>query len=134
MADGLLAQGPGFLAGQLRGATAAAGVALSYQPAAGGAPTDLTGLAWGGTNRPTRRDPVATRGPAVEAQERDFLVPVSALAAEPRLGDRVTETAGGWAEVYEVVTPAGEPAWRYSDPLTKSVYRLHTKRVSRSPA
>lgn len=66
--------------------------------------------------------------------DRDYLVAVADLAAAgvsggPQLGDRVTETIAGAAVTFEVMTPdTQEPAVRYSD-ATRTVWRIHTKRV-----
>jgi hypothetical protein len=105
---------------------------LLYAPLDGGEPTDLTGKAWVGRTVFVRRDPVQ-RGPAIEFGDRDYLIPVGELPAEPKLGDRLTERLGAWDVTFEVVTPAGEPAWRWSDP-GRTVYRVHTKEVGRSEA
>ncbi len=56
----------------------------------------------------------------------DFIVPVSALANEPKRGDEITFQG----RRFEVLEPAGVPCWQYSD-LAKSFYRIHTKEIER---
>jgi hypothetical protein len=61
-------------------------------------------------------------------ESRDFVFPVAELAdldpATPASGDRITE--GG--RIYEVMAPAGEKHWKYSDPGRLWI-RVHTKYV-----
>lgn len=73
-------------------------------------------------------------GASVLWGERDYLIPVASLviggtATTPAKGDRITETIGGAAVTFELQTPTGEPAWRYSD-ADRSRYRIHCKKVS----
>ena len=49
-------------------------------------------------------------------------------ATLPRRGDRIRETQGTTAFVYEVTAPGKEPCWRWSDPYRKTL-RIHTKEV-----
>ncbi len=67
-------------------------------------------------------------------ESRDFL----GLAAElvfdgdetlPKAGDRIVETVGEKAYVYEVMSFGDEPPYRYSDQNRKTL-RVHTKHVS----
>lgn len=75
----------------------------------------------------------AESGLAVVSAERDWLVEAADLvlngaATTPHKGDRITDADGTAWELTPVV--AGEPAWRFSDPQTRTLYRVHTKRVS----
>jgi hypothetical protein len=93
---------------------------------------DLTNKAWTGRTL-FAREPKEAGGATVVWGERDYLVPAADLvlngrATEPARGDRVTETVGGVALVFEVMALPGEPEWRYAD-ANRSVYRLHCKRV-----
>lgn len=72
-------------------------------------------------------------GASVVRGERDYLIPVASLvlggSTTPQKGDRITETIGGAAVTFELQTPTGEPAWRYSD-ADRARYRVHMKKVS----
>ena len=57
-------------------------------------------------------------------ETRDFIVPRELLPSEPQVGDEVDFLGG----TYEVLSPNGEPAWRWSDPF-RTAYRIHTKHV-----
>ena len=67
---------------------------------------------------------------------RDFLILTSDLILSaqvvlPQKGDKIEEPVGDAAlsiKVYEVMAPASEPVWRYSDPHQKML-RVHTKHV-----
>ncbi len=64
-------------------------------------------------------------------QSRDFLVLAADLVLGgaptlPQAGDRIRESVGDQTFLYEVMAPAGEPPWRYSDPYRKAL-RIHTK-------
>jgi hypothetical protein len=77
--------------------------------------------------------PGAGTAVAVVYGERDYLFPAAALAGldppEPRKGDRIEETIDGEDLTFEVLPgPAGEPAWRYSDP-GRTLVRVHCKKV-----
>jgi hypothetical protein len=66
-------------------------------------------------------------------ESRDFLVRTEDLVLEgtatlPERGDRVRETDGGKAFVYEVMAPGKEPQFRWSDPYRRTL-RIHTKQV-----
>jgi hypothetical protein len=122
---GLLQAGQAYLAGAVG---KAAGVGISY--ARGATVVTITaesGAAWVGRTAFTSVQQGAIR---VEWGDRDYLILASALAAigEPAEGDRITETVNGTAKVFEVMSPGGEPPWRYSDPQ-RSVFRLHVKQV-----
>jgi hypothetical protein len=123
---GLLHRGQAMLN---RSLGTAGGVSVTYTR---GATTvtilDTDGAAWVGRTAFASTQQGAAR---VEWGDRDYLILASALAAlgEPQVGDRVAETVEGVELVFEVKTPrTGEPAWRYSDP-TRTVYRVHAKRV-----
>ena len=61
-------------------------------------------------------------GAVVSSEARDFLVSADELPEEPRKGDVVVwDTA-----IYEVMAPAGEPCWRWSDAY-HTMRRIHTK-------
>ena len=55
-------------------------------------------------------------------ETRDFIVPRGSLGFEPQVGDEI-EFLGC---TYEVLSPNGEPAWRWSDAF-HTAYRIHTK-------
>ena len=55
-------------------------------------------------------------------ETRDFIVPKEFLASEPQVGDEI-EFLGN---AYEVLSPAGEPCWRWSDAF-HTAYRIHAK-------
>ena len=57
-------------------------------------------------------------------ETRDFIVGKALLDAEPQVGDEIRWN--GCA--YEVLSPAGEPAWRWSDTF-HTAYRIHTKLI-----
>jgi len=64
---------------------------------------------------------------------RDYLIPAADLVLDgsqtlPQAGDRIRETDANQTFVYEVMAPADEPPWRYSDPYRKTL-RVHTKHV-----
>ena len=61
---------------------------------------------------------------ALRIETRDFIVPRELLPSEPQVGDEVDFLGG----TYEVLSPNGEPAWRWSDPF-RTAYRIHTKHV-----
>lgn len=68
------------------------------------------------------------------AQARDFLVRVqdlviSGVTTLPEAGDRIREADGGVSYVHEVMSPAGQPPWKYSDAFRRTL-RIHTKLVS----
>ncbi|MCC5786890.1 MAG: hypothetical protein JJU33_09335 [Phycisphaerales bacterium] len=66
-------------------------------------------------------------------ESRDYLIAAAdlVLAGAPTqatAGDRIEEHGQEGLHVYEVVAPAGEPVWRYSDPQRRTL-RIHTKLV-----
>lgn len=66
-------------------------------------------------------------------EARDYLVlavdlVLGGAVALPKAGDRIRETEGDKAFVYEVMAPGGEPCWRWSDPYRRTL-RIHTKHV-----
>jgi hypothetical protein len=66
-------------------------------------------------------------------ESRDFLVRTQDLVIGgaqvlPKAGDRIRETDGATAYVYEVMAPGSEPPYRYSDPYRLTL-RIHTKHV-----
>lgn len=64
---------------------------------------------------------------------RDYLILASDLdfgggVVSPERGDQIKQAMGDVVDVYEVVSLAAEPAWRYMDPGHTWV-RVHTKKV-----
>ena len=55
-------------------------------------------------------------------ETRDFIVAKELLSQEPEVGDEI-EFLG---HTYEVLSPNGEPAWRWSDAF-HTAYRIHAK-------
>lgn len=67
----------------------------------------------------------------VERTDRDFIFKIADLVlhddqVEPKRGDTIELTQGGVVREYEVMSPEGEPAWRYQDPH-RTLVRVHTK-------
>ena len=115
----------------IRRQKAARGVSVTY--ARGSTTFALT--AWDGRTLFSVR-PGEPGGAAAVWGDRDYLFAVADFAAfgfatpSPLIGDRISETIGGTAVTFEVMTPdSGEPAVRYSD-QTRTVWRVHTKRVN----
>jgi hypothetical protein len=82
----------------------------------------------------TEFEQVDEHGVVQRLQSRDFLVRTADLALAgaptlPKAGDRIRETVGAQAFVYEVMAPGNEPPWRYSDSYRKAL-RIHTKHVA----
>ena len=123
-----LARGQAALIARLQASAAPEGP-VTYTRAAGGT-VDLTGKCWVGRTA-FRRLPTGSEGEAsVVWGDRDYLVPAAELGGEPARGDRFTEAISGVDVTFEVMTPdVGEPEWRYSD-AGRTVYRIHTQRVS----
>lgn len=70
-------------------------------------------------------------GVRVEWTDRDFLIPAAELLLTgvpvlPERGDRIREVDG--THLFEVMTPSGEPPWRWSD-VYRKLFRIHTKRI-----
>lgn len=67
-----------------------------------------------------------------QLEYRDFIINAADLIlgalTEPKVGDRITVLN----EVYEVMSPGGEQAWRFTDPYRRT-YRIHTKHVGVAP-
>ena len=63
-------------------------------------------------------------GVTIRVESRDFLVSVNQMPREPQRGDRITYAG----RIYEVLSPNGEPVWRWSGPqhVTR---RIHTKEI-----
>lgn len=119
----LLAKGQQLLTRLMQRSAAPTG-RLTYYPVSGGDPIDLTGKAWVGRTLFTRLPKEG--GGNVEWGDRDYLVPVAHLPAEPQRGDRIVEEIDGTDVTFEAIEPLSEPAWRYSDP-GRTVYRIHMK-------
>lgn len=58
----------------------------------------------------------------IRTESRDFIISAGQFDFEPEKGDAIV-FAG---EEYEVLAPAGEPVWRWSDPY-RTAMRIHTK-------
>lgn len=68
-------------------------------------------------------------GQLIKIESRDFLVRTCDLViagqfTTPQGGDRIIE--GGF--IYEVMSPAGQPEWRFSD-INRQTLRIHTKQT-----
>lgn len=107
----------------------AAGVALTYTR---GVTTFALVGGWAGQEQP---DTVLelTQGTRVSDKERDYQIPLSVLLAgglgEPAEGDRITETINGVATVWQVYRKDRADCWRWSDPSTRTRFRIHTRRA-----
>lgn len=55
-------------------------------------------------------------------ETRDFIVSKGQIDFEPEIGDEI----GFLGNTYEVLSPVGEPAWRWSDAF-HTAYRIHAK-------
>ena len=67
-------------------------------------------------------------------ESRDYIVDAARLVLAgavtlPKKSDRIRETDGTKAFIYEVMAPGSEPCWRYSD-LQRRALRIHTKLVA----
>lgn len=72
-------------------------------------------------------------GLAITDEHRDFIVAAADLVLageriEPAAGDQVRQIIAGAVHVFEVMAPAGEPVFRYSDP-SRITLRIHSKRI-----
>ncbi len=62
-------------------------------------------------------------------ESRDYIFKTTDFPhGEPARGDRITETLGGIANVFEVVAPRGVPLFHHGDPFHTTI-RVHTKRI-----
>ena len=68
-------------------------------------------------------------------ETRDYLILAADMVEDgspivPAPGDRISETAypGAPPVTYEVMSPAGQPAWRWSDPY-RQTYRIHARLI-----
>lgn len=64
-------------------------------------------------------------GASFVMKTRDFIIGSDALTVTPKPGDTIEHNGA----TYEVVSPGGEPSWRWCDPYHRS-YRIHTQQVS----
>ena len=85
----------------------------------GGEPLAVRAVVGRTVFRSTDADGIWTR-----VETRDFIVPKELLPFEPQVGDEV-EFLGA---TYEVLSPSGEPAWRWSDAF-HTAYRIHAKHI-----
>ena len=83
----------------------------------GGEPLAVRAVVGRTVFRSTDADGIWTR-----VETRDFIVPKELLPFEPQVGDEI-EFLGN---TYEVLSPNGEPAWRWSDAF-HTAYRIHAK-------
>lgn len=132
---GLLADGQALLVSAMQ--TAAAGaLPLTYtRPGAPALTVTLTGVAWAGQARTPREH--LEPGQSRDWTERDYKIPAAVLilggvATVPQRGDTITDPnvvnpGTGQPSVYVVSPGESEPEWRWSDPLTQTLYRVHTK-------
>ena len=72
-------------------------------------------------------------GEVVEFVSRDFIVAaadqvLSGSAITPASGDEIERTVDGATYTYEVMHPAGERPYRWSDP-DRTTFRVHTRLV-----
>lgn len=66
-------------------------------------------------------------------EARDYLIATADLVLDgqvslPERGDQIRETDGEQTFIYEVMAPAREPCWKYSD-RNRETLRIHTKLV-----
>jgi hypothetical protein len=82
----------------------------------------------------TEFEGVDAYGAVERTESREFLILAVDLvlaggaAALPEPGDRISEVQDGATYVYEVMAPARQPCWRWSDPYRRTL-RIHTKEV-----
>lgn len=122
MTDPLLRRGAEWLSGKLK---AYVGIAVIY--ARGSQSVSL--VATLGNTRFMLSDGLG--GTFIENGERDFLVAAADLALDdvqivPAKGDTITMTQAGEEQTWEVLAPAGEPVWRWSD-AHRITRRIHAK-------
>ena len=91
-------------------------VEVGYTPLGGEAQT-IRAVVGRTVFRSTDVDGIWTR-----IETRDFIVPKELLSSEPQVGDEI----GFLGHTYEVLSPAGEPCWRWSDAF-HTAYRIHAK-------
>lgn len=96
---------------------------VTYTPKGGSPIAEV--VAWVGRTV-FRQEPAKPGGAYIVFGDRDYLIPTSGLAQEPQRGDRITEAGQG---TFEAMAPGNEPCWRWSD-QTRTIYRIHTKRVA----
>jgi hypothetical protein len=94
-------------------------------------------LEWAATVGRTVFDETDAFGSVHRLESRDYLGRAEDLVIggeifEPAAGDQIKEQIGTSVAVYEVMSPGGEPPFRYSDPDHITV-RVHTKRVGTEP-
>jgi hypothetical protein len=124
----LFANAADWLPGKLQ---EAAGVSATYTRAAGGSALTIT--PWVGSSEFTTDG--GDRGAWVLWGDRDYrllrseLVNSSGTEVQPALGDRIAETVGGVACVFEVQSGANGEHWRWAN-RARTWYQLHVKKVS----
>lgn len=77
-------------------------------------------------------------GAQIRIESRDYLILATELILDstqtlPQVGDQVREAADSQTLIYEVVSPGGEPHYRFSDPYRKTL-RIHTKLIGQESA
>jgi hypothetical protein len=90
-------------------------------------------IEWAATVGRTVFEETDAFGAVHRLESRDYLgcsrdLVIGGEIFEPAAGDQVKEQIGASVAVYEVMSPGGEPPFRYSDPDHITV-RVHTKRV-----
>src|SRR5262245_59152781 len=68
----------------------------------------------------------------VDRTDADFLIAadeyvINGQAVQPEAGDLVEIAFGAVTKRFEVMPIASEPAWRWSDPVGQTLYRVHAK-------
>lgn len=66
-----------------------------------------------------------------QIESREFIIRAADLVLDstvtlPRAGDTITHNDGSTSRVFRVTSPGGEPPFKYSDPLQRTL-RIHTK-------
>ena len=74
----------------------------------------------------------------MEWTDKDYLIQAADLVLDgkevlPQRGDQIRDQVGDQVFIYEVMAPAGEPPWRWSDPYRK-LFRIHVKHVGTQEA
>jgi len=82
---------------------------------------------------------VGTSGVQTRVVSVDFIIRTADLVlagelTKPVRGDRISQTLDGFSETYEVITPGGEPVWRWCDAQGHLSLRIHTKLAGRVAA
>lgn len=73
-------------------------------------------------------------GTILRHEARDFLIRpedlvIGGTETKPQVGDRIQAVDGETTLTFEVLSPGGQPPWRYCDSHRKTM-RIHTKLIS----